>query len=64
MRLKGSAPVVTNGPYLETKEYLASFCMLDCESLERAQDIAADAPFADTEPVQLRPVLHDAATDL
>ncbi|WP_348538863.1 YciI family protein [Streptomyces atroolivaceus] len=64
VRRKDGAPVVTDGPYLETKEYLASFYMLDCESLQRAQEIAADMPFADTDPVELWPVLHDAATDL
>lgn len=64
VRRKDGAAAVTDGPYLETKEYLASFYMLDCESLERAQEIAADMPFADTDPVELWPVLHDAATDL
>ncbi|HEU5393065.1 MAG TPA: YciI family protein, partial [Streptosporangiaceae bacterium] len=35
-------PAVTDGPYLETKEYMASFYLLDCESEERALAIAAD----------------------
>jgi hypothetical protein len=54
-------PSVTDGPYLETKEYMASFWLLDCESEERARQIAADMPFADAEPVELWPVLHSAA---
>ncbi|WP_328956110.1 YciI family protein [Kitasatospora purpeofusca] len=53
-------PVVTDGPYLETKEYLASFYVLDCESLERAQRIAADMPYADVDPVELWPILHES----
>jgi hypothetical protein len=56
-------PAVTDGPYLETKEYLASFWLLDCDSEERAQQIAADMPFADAEPVELWPVLHESAAD-
>jgi len=56
-------PAVTDGPYLETKEYLASFWLLDCESEERAQQIAADMPFADEEPVELWPILHESAGD-
>jgi hypothetical protein len=56
-------PAVTDGPYLETKEYLASFWLLDCESEDRAQQIAADMPFADEEPVELRPILHESAGD-
>ncbi|MFE5795044.1 YciI family protein, partial [Streptomyces sp. NPDC056503] len=55
-------PVVTEGPYLETKEYIASFCLLDCHSLQRAQAIAADMPIADTEPVELWPILHESPT--
>ncbi|MEE1752965.1 YciI family protein [Streptomyces sp. SP18CS02] len=64
VRRKDGAPAVTDGPYLETKEYIASFYLFDCASEERAQQIAADMPFADTEPVELWPVLHESAADL
>ena len=63
MRRVSGLPAVTDGPYLETKEYLASFWLLDCESEERALQIAADMPFADAEPVELWPVLHESAAD-
>jgi hypothetical protein len=55
---------VTDGPYLETKEYMASFYLLDCESEERALAIAADMPFADAEPVEVWPVMHEAKPDV
>ncbi|MEW2258639.1 YciI family protein [Streptomyces sp. NPDC047869] len=61
---KGDAPAVTDGPYLDTKEYVASFYLLDRDSLQRAQAIAADMPFADVEPVELWPVLHESAADV
>jgi len=57
-------PAVTDGPYLETKEYMASFYLLDCESEERALAIAADMPFADAEPVEVWPVMHEAKPDV
>jgi hypothetical protein len=57
-------PAVTDGPYLETKEYIASLYLLDCEGEERARQIAADMPHADVHPVELWPVLHEAAADL
>ena len=44
VRREGGVPAVTDGPYLETKEYIASFYLLDCESEERALQIAADMP--------------------
>ncbi|MCM2390913.1 YciI family protein [Streptomyces albipurpureus] len=34
-------PVVTDGPYSETKEVLAGYWVVDCESLERVTEIAA-----------------------
>lgn len=34
-------PVITDGPYGETKELLAGYWVLDCESLERVTEIAA-----------------------
>lgn len=60
VRREGGEPVVTDGPYLETKEYIASFYLLDCESQERAERIVADMPFADIDPVELWPVLHES----
>jgi hypothetical protein len=57
-------PAVTDGPYLETKEYMASFYLLDCESEDRALQIAADMPFADAEPVEVWPVMHEAKPDV
>ncbi|MDU0292301.1 YciI family protein [Saccharothrix longispora] len=53
------APAVTDGPYLETKEYIASFYLLDVESEERAHEIAADMPWADQDPVEVWPVPHE-----
>ena len=64
VRREGGLPAVTDGPYLETKEYIASFYLLDCESEERALAIAADMPFADAEPVEVWPVMHEAKPDV
>jgi hypothetical protein len=37
----GGDPVVTDGPFPESKELLAGYRMIDVESLERALEIAA-----------------------
>jgi hypothetical protein len=58
IRRQDGAPVATDGPYLETKEYIASLYVLDVDSDERARQIAADMPWADQEPVELWPILH------
>ena len=41
-----SAPVITDGPFLESKELLAGYRIVDVESLERALEIAATASAA------------------
>ena len=41
-----SAPVVTDGPFPEAKEFLAGFWMVDVESEERAIEIAAQTSAA------------------
>ena len=64
VRRENGLPAVTDGPYLETKEYIASFYLLDCESEERALQIAADMPWADQEPVEFWPIMHEAKLDL
>ncbi|MEU1277058.1 YciI family protein [Streptomyces sp. NPDC005805] len=56
-------PVVTDGPYGETKEVLAGYWVLDCESLERVTEIAAritrcPVPAGTTEyPVVIRQIM-------
>jgi hypothetical protein len=57
-------PAVTDGPYQEAKEYIASLYLLDVESEGRALEIAADMPFADQEPTEVWPVPHEAKSDL
>ena len=59
--LVDGAPVVTDGPYIEAKEYLGSFDIIDCESEERALEIAAMVPFARIGQVEVRPLMHEAA---
>jgi hypothetical protein len=41
IRLRGGAPVVTDGPYAETEEVLAGYWMVDCDSFDRATELAA-----------------------
>ena len=40
------APVVTDGPFAETKEFLAGFWIVECPTAERAYQIAARASSA------------------
>ena len=41
LQLIQGAPVVTDGPYAETQEVLAGYWIVDCESFDRATEIAS-----------------------
>lgn len=41
LQLKGGVPVVTDGPYAETEEVLAGYWVVECDSFDRATEIAA-----------------------
>src|ERR687895_577393 len=57
IRVRDGAPAVTDGPYVEAKEHLAGYCLLECASLERALEIAARWPDARFNGVELRPLV-------
>jgi hypothetical protein len=50
--------VTSDGPFAEAKELLAGFFVLECESLERAVEVAARVPEAGLGLVEVRPVLQ------
>ena len=57
---KDGPTIVSDGPYLETKEYLGSFTIVDVDSAERAFEIASLNPFARYGQVEVRPLMHEA----
>jgi hypothetical protein len=57
VRVRDGVPVVSDGPYLESKEYLASFFVLDCENLDRALELAAKYPTAKAQGVEVWPLM-------
>jgi len=64
VHLEDGAPVVSDGPYIETKEYLGSFDIIEVDSEARALEIAAKVPFARVGKVEVKPIMHEAASDL
>jgi hypothetical protein len=41
IQLRNDVPVVTDGPYAESQEVLAGYWIVDCDSFDRATEIAA-----------------------
>ena len=49
--------VASDGPFAEVKEHLAGFYLIECDSIERAIELAAKAPDAAYSYVEVRPIL-------
>ena len=50
-----SPPVVTDGPYLESKEYLGGFWIIEADDLDEALALAAEGSKACRGKVEVRP---------
>ncbi|CAN5519649.1 YciI family protein [soil metagenome] len=66
----GGAPVVTDGPFQEFKEWLAGFQIVDVESEQRALEIAAKVSAVPgpggvplQQPIQVRRLMEDGPSD-
>ena len=57
--VRNGQPVVTDGPFLEAKEHLGGFYLIDCEDKDRAIELAAQIPDAAIEGlgVEVRQVM-------
>ncbi len=64
VRFRKGVPAVTDGPYLEAKEHLGSFYVVDCESIDRALELAARLPDARTSGVEVWPLMDEAGTEM
>ena len=66
VRTRNGLPAVTDGPFLEAKEYMGGYYMVDCESRERAIELAGMIPDTRIEglAVEVRPIMFSAGPDL
>ncbi|GAA3079774.1 hypothetical protein JOF29_004900 [Kribbella aluminosa] len=57
VRRTDGGPVASEGPFAESKEVLASFAIVDCDSHDRAMAIAARIVDAVGDTVEVRPIM-------
>ena len=55
VRVRQGELLVTDGPFTETKEWIAGFDVLECDDLDEAIEIAARHPMARNGRLELRP---------
>jgi hypothetical protein len=64
VRVRDGVPATTDGPFIEAKEHLAGYLTVDCDSTERAVEIAARWPDARYWAMEVRPVMDTAGTEM
>ncbi len=56
VRIRHGRLEVTDGPFIETKEWIAGYDLLECDSLEQAVEIASRHPMARFGLVEVRAI--------
>jgi hypothetical protein len=59
VRVRDGRTLVSDGPFLETKEFVASFDIIDCADLDEAIEVAARHPVSWFHMVEVRPFATD-----
>jgi hypothetical protein len=57
VRVRDGEPLLTDGPFAETREQLAGFYLLECADLDEAVRWASKVPSAAMGSVEVRPVI-------
>ena len=58
VRVREGKPIVTDGPFVETREHLGGYYLVDVRDLDEAISIAGRIPGARLGAVEIRPVVN------
>lgn len=64
VRVRDGVPAVTDGPFAEAKEQIVGYCIVDCDSLDRAVEIATRWPDARLWGMEVRPILSPDGAEM
>ena len=60
----GGKCTVTDGPFAEAKEQMGGYLIVDCESVDRATEIAARWPNARFGAMEVRPIMDAGGAEM
>ncbi len=60
VRVRAGKAIVTDGPFIETREQIAGYFLIDAKDINEAVDIAKRVPGARIGPVEVRPLIEIA----
>ena len=58
VRVRGGETLVTDGPFAETKEFIAGFDLLECADLDEAIEVSAKCPISWFQALEVRPFME------
>ncbi len=64
VRVRNGVPATTDGPFAEAKEQLGGYLIVECETEERAVEIAASWPDAKYFAIEVRAIMHSSGTEM
>jgi hypothetical protein len=63
LRLRNGKPLVTDGPFMEMKEVIGGYYVLECADMDEALRWAATIPAARYGVIEVRPIMTFAGQD-
>jgi hypothetical protein len=60
VRIREGKPLVTDGPFIETREQIAGYFLIDAKDFDEAISIASNVPGAQIGTVEVRPLIEIA----
>jgi hypothetical protein len=64
VRVRDGQLSATDGPYVEAKEFLAGYYAVECETEQRAVELAGLIPDAAFNAIEVRPVMAEAGLEM
>ena len=64
VRVRDGVPAVTDGPFAEAKEQIVGYCIVDCDGMDRAVEIATRWPDARLWGMEVRPILSPDGAEM
>jgi hypothetical protein len=61
VRVRNGEVLITDGPFTESKEWIAGFAMLECDSIDEATELVSRHAMARFGRIEIRPVWPGAA---
>jgi hypothetical protein len=64
VRVRNGVAATTDGPFAEAKEQLGGYLIVECETEERAVEIAASWPDAKYFAMEVRAIMHTSGAEM